>query len=76
MKDIQKVETMSPTDVGTMLRIRPQSVRLGLQQGRFPFGTAIQKPNGRWTYNIIKSKVYEYAGIIEQKNLIKEVKSK
>jgi hypothetical protein len=27
------------------------------------FGVAIQKPDGRWTYNIIASKVYEYAGI-------------
>ena len=46
--------------------MRPQSVRLGLQQQRFPFGTAVQKPNGKWTYNIIASKVYEYAGIKEE----------
>lgn len=54
---------MSPEETGRLIKMRAQSVRLGLQQGRFPFGTAVQKPDGRWTYNIIKSKVYEYAGL-------------
>lgn len=40
----------------------PQFVRLGLQQGRLPFGSAVQKPNGRWSYDIVKVKVYEYLG--------------
>lgn len=60
-----KAETLSPEEAGKIIRMRAQSVRLGLQQQRFPFGTAVQKPNGRWTYNIIASKVYEYAGIKE-----------
>lgn len=58
-----QVETMSPAEAGKIIKMRAQSIRLGLQQGRFPFGVAVQKPNGRWTYNIIASKVYEYAGI-------------
>lgn len=60
-----KAETLSPTETGKIIGMRAQSVRLGLQQQRFPFGTAVQKPNGRWTYNIIATKVYEYAGIKE-----------
>lgn len=60
---------MSPEETGRLIKMRAQSVRLGLQQGRFPFGTAVQKPDGRWTYNIIKSKVYEYAGLsLENEN--------
>ena len=55
--------TMSVENAAKIIRKNPQNVRLGLQQRVFPFGVAIQKPNGRWTYNIIASKVYEYAGI-------------
>lgn len=62
---MEQVNTMSPATAGKIIKMRPQSIRLGLQQGRFPFGTAVQKPNGRWTYNIIAKKVYEYAGIEE-----------
>lgn len=64
MKEVKK---LSPEETGKIIKMRAQSVRLGLQQQRFPFGTAIQKPNGRWTYNIIASKVYEYAGIKEER---------
>ena len=58
-----QAKTLSPEETGRLLRMRTQAVRLGLQQQRFTFGTAVQKPNGRWTYNIIASKVYEYAGL-------------
>lgn len=58
-----EIKKMSPEEAGKLIKMRPQSIRLGLQQQRFPFGTAVQKPNGKWTYNIIASKVYEYAGI-------------
>lgn len=63
---MEQAKTLSPEETGKVIRMRAQSVRLGLQQGRFPFGIAIQKPNGRWTYNIIASKVYEYAGLKEK----------
>lgn len=58
-----RAKTMSVEIAAKIIGKAPQYVRLGLQQGRFPFGVAIQKPNGRWTYNIIASKVYEYANI-------------
>ena len=60
---MEQAITMSVENAAKIIRKNPQNVRLGLQQGAFPFGVAIQKPNGRWTYNIIASKVYEYAGI-------------
>lgn len=61
-----QVKKLSPEKTGKIIGMRPQAVRLGLQQQRFPFGTAVQKPNGRWTYNIIAKKVFEYAGIEEE----------
>lgn len=61
-----EIKKLSPEQTGKIIKMRPQAVRLGLQQQRFPFGVAVQKPNGRWTYNIIASKVYEYAGIKEE----------
>lgn len=40
----------------------PQYVRLGLQQGRLPFGSAVQKPNGKWSYDIVEVRLYQYLG--------------
>ncbi len=60
---MERAITMSVEDTARIIRKNPQNVRLGLQQGVFPFGVAIRKPDGRFTYNIIAKKVYEYAGI-------------
>ena len=54
--------TMSVTDAAKIMEKTPQYVRLGLQQERLPIGSAVQKNNGRWSYNIITVKVYEYMG--------------
>lgn len=40
-------------EVATIKRKTPQLIRLGLQQGRYEFGTAIQKEDGRWSYDIV-----------------------
>lgn len=45
------------------MRKNPQYVRLGLQQERLPFGSAVQNSNGRWSYNIVPMKFNEYMGI-------------
>lgn len=39
--------------------VSPQFVRIGLQQGRLPFGTAV-KMSTRWTYYINEEKFLEY----------------
>lgn len=41
-----------------------QFVRIGLQKGIFPFGTAI-KLSSMWTYYISRTKFYEYVGTLE-----------
>ncbi len=40
-----------------------QYVRLGLQQQRLPFGSAVQKTNGRWSYDIVFKAFCEYMRI-------------
>ncbi len=54
---------LSIADVAKIMKKDAQYVRYGLQQRVFPFGNAVQKPNGRWSYNIIPFKFYEYMGI-------------
>lgn len=62
---MEQVKTLSVEKTAKLLKKDPQYIRLGLQQSRLPFGSAVQKPTGHWSYNIIASKVYEYAGIKE-----------
>ncbi|MBP3463826.1 MAG: hypothetical protein J6K45_05035 [Clostridia bacterium] len=62
---MEKVKTLSPYETGRIIGTNAETVRAGLRSQRFNFGTAIppKKEGGRWIYNIIASKVYEYAGI-------------
>lgn len=41
-----------------LMGVTPQFLRLGLQQGRFPFGVAIKMK--RWAYYINASRFYDY----------------
>lgn len=63
-EEIEPVERMTPYQVGKVLHTNAETIRAGLRQGRFPFGTAIppEKPGGVWNYIIIKSKFLEYLG--------------
>lgn len=54
---------MTPQEAAKIIHKSVQYVRLGLQQQRLPFGSAVQKPDGRWSYHVIPKKVYEYQGI-------------
>lgn len=67
---ILNVEVLSVEETAKLLHKAPQYIRWGLQQQRLPFGSAVQKPNGKWSYNIIKNKVLDYIG---KEDLIKEV---
>ena len=54
-----------------------QYVRLGLQQQRLPFGSAVQKPNGRWSYDIVFKAFCEYMRITvdEMNKKIQEIRT-
>lgn len=43
-----------------------QYVRLGLQQQRLPFGSAVQKENGRWSYDIVLRAFCQYMNYTEE----------
>lgn len=45
--------------VAAKLGMSPQSVRLGLQRGELPFGSAI-KTSSKYTYIIYEKKLREY----------------
>ena len=45
-----------------LLGMSQQFVRIGLQRGILPFGSAV-KLSTRWTYYVSLARLYEYAGI-------------
>jgi hypothetical protein len=48
-------------DVARLLNKSPQVIRICLQQGLLPFGTAVKMPNStQYTYIIYENKVKEY----------------
>jgi hypothetical protein len=53
---------ITPKDVADALGISVQAVRVGLQQGRFPFGTAIKTSEAKFTYAIYPKAFEEYVG--------------
>lgn len=57
---------MTVIECAKLLGMSPQFVRIGLQRGVLPFGTAI-KMSSRWTYHISEAKVYEYLGETKKK---------
>ena len=52
---------MAVQECAKLLNKSPQFVRMGLQKGILPFGTAIRM-SSVWAYRISDSKVYEYLG--------------
>lgn len=51
-------------EASKLMGVSPQFVRVGLQQGKLPFGYAVQiRKGGRWTYFISKQKFLEHTGI-------------
>lgn len=52
---------MKVSECAKILGKSQQFVRIGLQRGILPFGTAV-KMSSKWTYHICDQKVYEYLG--------------
>lgn len=54
---------MKTKDVAKMLGVSVETVRIGLQVGAYPFGTAFKaKGSTHYTYVIYPQKVREYIG--------------
>lgn len=59
---------MSVKEASSLLGKSPEFVRVGLQRGLLPFGTAV-KISSRWSYHISPKLFYEYInGKKEEKN--------
>lgn len=54
MKDMERI--------ARALGVTPQTIRRGLEQGCYPFGTAV-KCDRRYSYQFFSEKVKEYLGI-------------
>lgn len=52
---------ISTEQAAKIIGATPEYVRLGLQQGRLPIGSAV-KMSSRWTYNISPKLLAEYIG--------------
>lgn len=59
---------VSVEQVAKLLGKSPLFVRMALQQGRAPFGFAVETKPGRWSYHISPKKLDEYIGKGEEEN--------
>lgn len=50
-----------PTEAAVILNVSPQFVRIAMQQGKLPIGTAI-KMSSIWTYHISEKLLQDYSG--------------
>jgi hypothetical protein len=50
-----------PTEAARILNVSPQFVRVAMQQGKLPIGTAI-KMSSIWTYHISEKLLQDYSG--------------
>lgn len=58
-----------PTEAAAILNVSPQFVRIAMQQGKLPIGTAVKR-SSIWTYHISEKLLQEYSG----KNVGQEIK--
>lgn len=54
-------QRISVKEAAEVLGVSPQFVRIGMQRGLLPIGTAV-KMSSRWTYHISPKLLEEYVG--------------
>ncbi len=65
---------MTVKEAAELLGKTEQFIRIGLQQGALPFGTAV-KMRGRYSYHISERKVFEYLGGTDENQQREKAKS-
>lgn len=60
---MRKKQEINIEEAASIMRKTPAYIRIGLQNKQLDFGSAVQKPNGRWSYHIVPVKFYDYMGI-------------
>lgn len=63
-----EVGRILPTEAAVILNVSPQFVRIAMQQGKLPIGTAV-KMSSMWTYHISEKLLADYSG----KNVEQEI---
>ena len=53
-------DLMLVSEAAELLKMNPQTLRLGLQQGKFDFGVAIKTSKYRYTYYICEKRLEHY----------------
>jgi excisionase family DNA binding protein len=56
-------EKMTVKQAAELMNVSQQFIRIGLQTGRLPFGSAVQISGKKYTYYISPSKFTEFTGI-------------
>lgn len=59
--ELMEVGKILPVEAAAILHASPQFVRIAMQQGKLPIGTAI-KMSSIWTYNISEKLLADYSG--------------
>lgn len=54
---------LTVAEAANLMGVSQQFIRIGLQRGLLPFGTAVQISRKRYTYFISKQKLNEYLGM-------------
>ena len=60
MRDKNSSSRLSVPEAAAIMGVTPQFLRLGLQQGKFPFGVAVRMK--RWAYFIRPDEFRKYVG--------------
>lgn len=60
-----KTKSLTIHEAAEIMGKSDQFVRVGLQRGILPFGSAV-KLSTRWTYYISPSRFYEYVGEVKE----------
>lgn len=59
--DGMEVGRILPTEAAVILNVSPQFIRIAMQQGKLPIGTAVQM-SSIWTYHISEKLLADYSG--------------
>lgn len=52
--------TIPVVEAAARMGVTPMFLRIGLREGKFPFGTAVRMPGGRWSYYINATRFERY----------------
>lgn len=58
-----KIKRLLPEDVAVLMGLGKETIRLGLQQGVFPWGYAVKTSEHRWSYFINAKRFAEIEGV-------------